>query len=159
MPANTPKHSSATDIAERLYSAFQKLDGEAMAACYHPQAYFKDEAFELEGAQIGKMWQMLCANAREFSMTFQVTPVDDQRVRVHWEPKYHFSKTGRSVHNIIDAEIEIRDGLIYRHRDVFNFWRWSRQALGLPGYLLGWSGWLQTQVSTQAMAQLKRWKP
>ena len=58
----------------------------------------------------------------------------------HWEATYRFSATGRLVHNIIDAEFEFdAHGLILRHRDRFDFWRWARQALGAPGLLLGWS--------------------
>ena len=58
----------------------------------------------------------------------------------HWEATNPFSATGRLVHNIIDAEFEFDSaGLITRHRDRFDFWRWARQALGAPGLLLGWN--------------------
>jgi hypothetical protein len=30
-----------------------------------------------------------------------------------------------------------KEGLIIEHRDHFELWRWSRQALGLKGLLLG----------------------
>ena len=75
----------------------------------------------------------------------------------HWEPTYVFSATGRVVHNIIDAEFEFDDaGLITRHTDRFDFWRWARQALGAPGLLLGWTPLLRARVRTQAAANLKR---
>lgn len=32
------------ELIERFYQAFQRLDGEAMAACYAPQATFHDPA-------------------------------------------------------------------------------------------------------------------
>ena len=31
-----------------------------MAACYAPNAHFIDPVFELQGAEIGAMWTMLC---------------------------------------------------------------------------------------------------
>ena len=75
----------------------------------------------------------------------------------HWEPTYLFSATGRVVHNITDAEFEFDDaGLITRHTDRFDFWRWARQALGAPGLLLGWTPLLRARVRTQAAANLKR---
>ena len=47
-------------------------------------------------------------------------------------------------------------GLITRHTDRFDFWRWSRQALGAPGLLLGWSPFLRAKVRGQAAASLRR---
>ena len=76
----------------------------------------------------------------------------------HWEPTYRFSASGRLVHNVIDAEFEFdSQGLIKRHRDRFDFWRWSRQALGLPGVLLGWSGFLRGKVRRTAARRLDRY--
>jgi hypothetical protein len=43
-----------------------------------------------------------------------------------------------------------------RQRDTYDFWSWSRQALGLPGLLLGWSGFLRTKVRAQAAAGLEQ---
>ncbi len=45
--------------------------------------------------------------------------------------------------NKIKAHIRIADGKIIEHTDEFDIYKWSRQALGLPGILLGWSGYLK----------------
>ena len=144
---------------ERLYAAFARLDAETMAACYATDATFDDEAFSLKGrAQIGAMWAMLCdtvkANGRDV-WQLQVSQITDRSA--HWEPTYNFSATGRIVHNIIDAEFEFDGaGLIARHRDRFDFWRWTRQALGAPGWLLGWTPMLRAKVRAQAAKSLHR---
>lgn len=140
-------------LIESFYAAFQTKDYSAMAACYHPEAYFRDEAFELTGKQPGAMWHMLCERGTDMALTYSVS-IQNGRVTAHWEPKYSFSQTGRFVHNIVDAEFEFKDGKIIKHIDRFNFWSWSRQALGLPGLLLGWSVFLQKKVSTMAMGNL-----
>jgi hypothetical protein len=76
----------------------------------------------------------------------------------HWEPHYRFSATGRIVHNVIDAEFVFdAQGLIAEHRDRFDFWRWSRQALGPVGTLLGWTPMLRNKVRQQAGANLDAW--
>lgn len=138
-------------LITRFYEAFQRRDGATMAACYHAEARFSDPAFpNLHGNQIGAMWTMLCARAQDFSLEFSGVQADEERGRAHWEPRYLFSKTGRKVHNIIDAEFRFKDGLIVEHIDRFDFWRWSRQALGLPGLLLGWSGFLRGKVQAEA---------
>jgi SnoaL-like domain len=143
----------------RLYAAFARLDAAAMQACYAPDARFDDEAFSLRGREdIGGMWRMLCEAVRtkgSAQWKLEVSAITDHSA--HWEPTYLFSATGRLVHNVIDAEFEFdADGLITRHRDRFDFWRWSRQALGAPGWLLGWSPFLRAKVRAQAAANLKR---
>ncbi len=141
------------ELIERFYQAFQQRDYHTMASCYHPQAQFQDEAFTLQGKAIGAMWHMLCERGKDLSIAYSVSE-QHGKVTAHWEPRYSFSQTGRHVHNIIDATFEFQDGLIVKHRDVFNFWRWSRQALGLPGWLLGWSGFLNSKVSRMATHSL-----
>jgi hypothetical protein len=144
---------------ERLYAAFAKLDAETMAACYAPDAVFDDEAFSLRGReQIGGMWAMLCDAVKAKGRDVWKLETRDITARsAHWEPTYRFSATGRMVHNIIDAEFEFdAAGLITRHRDRFDFWRWSRQALGAPGLLLGWSPMLRGKVRAQAAKNLDR---
>jgi hypothetical protein len=49
------------------------------------------------------------------------------------------------------------DGKIVRHTDTFGFWKWSRQALGISGVLLGWSGFLQNQVRQTARRSLREY--
>jgi ketosteroid isomerase-like protein len=138
-------------LITRFYEAFARRDGAAMAACYHREARFSDPAFpNLRGNEIGAMWTMLCERAQEFSLTFKDVDADAESGQAHWEAKYLFSKTGRRVHNIIEAEFKFKDGLIVEHDDRFSFWRWSRQALGLPGVLLGWSGFLRAKVQAEA---------
>ena len=54
----------------------------------------------------------------------------------------------------LGAAFRFRDGLIVEHRDRFDFWRWSRQALGAPGLLLGWTPMLRNKVRAQAATKL-----
>ena len=143
---------------ERLYAAFAKLDARAMQACYAPRARFDDEAFSLQGAdQIGGMWRMLCQTTRAKGLAhwrLKVSDITDHSA--HWQAHYLFSATGRMVHNKIDATFEFDpQGLITRHRDRFDFWAWSRQALGITGLLLGWTPWLRAKVRAQAAANLR----
>ena len=142
-------------LIKTFYNAFQRKDHETMAQCYHPEAYFRDEAFELTGKEIGSMWHMLCERGKDMTLEFSVAEKDGV-ISAHWEPKYSFSQTGNFVHNIIDAEFEFRDGKIIKHVDSFNFWSWSRQALGAPGLLLGWTPFLRNKVSQMAMDNLKK---
>jgi hypothetical protein len=148
-------HANAALIT-RFYTAFSRRDHAAMAACYHPQAHFTDEVFDLRGERVGAMWRMLCERGADLRVDFREVQADAVRGSAHWEAWYSFSATGRKVHNVIDAQFEFQDGLILRHIDRFDFWRWSRQALGAPGLLLGWSGLLRRKVQATAAQNLER---
>lgn len=138
-----------------FYTAFAARDASAMARCYHPDVVFTDPVFPLlKGAEAGAMWAMLCARAQDFSLTFSTVAADDEQGSAHWEAKYLFSKTGRTVHNRIDAVFAFRDGLIVRHVDRFSFWRWAAQALGPVGLLLGWFPLIKAKVRKDAQKGL-----
>lgn len=138
-------------LIETFYKAFQQRDAEAMAACYHKDVVFSDPVFpDLHGARAGNMWRMLCARGKDLKIEFSGVSANDSTGKAHWEAWYTFSGTGRKVHNIIDAEFEFRDGKIVRHKDQFDFWRWSRQAIGPAGVLLGWTPILLNGVRKKA---------
>ena len=146
-------HANAA-LIDRFYAAFARRDWQAMAACYHPEVHFRDEAFDLRGADAGMMWRMLCTNGRDLELTWRDVSADDQQGRAHWDARYTFGATGRKVLNRIDASFGFREGLIVRHVDRFDFWAWSRQALGAPGLLLGWTPFLRAKVRAAAAKNL-----
>lgn len=152
--------STGSELVERFYRAFAQRDAAAMRACYHPQVHFTDPVFDLHGADAGRMWQMLCERGADLRVEHgDVNEASDGTLRTHWQAWYTFSTTGRPVHNRIDATLTLQDGLIVRHVDDFDFWRWSRQALGAPGLLLGWTPLLRRRVQRQAARGLAAWRP
>jgi ketosteroid isomerase-like protein len=149
---------------EAFYNAFARLDAAAMAECYADDVAFDDEVFTLRGKrEVMGMWGMLCAITREkgadvWQLRFSGVHAEGSTGRAHWDAHYRFSATGRIVDNSIDARFEFAsDGRIVRHRDTFSFWNWSRQALGAPGWLLGWSPMLRAKVRAKAGANLRRY--
>lgn len=144
-------------LIQSFYEAFQRRDGAAMSAAYHPQASFSDPVFpNLNGAEVGGMWRMLCGRATDLKIEFSGIEADDKVGKAHWEAYYTFSATGRMVHNIIDASFTFEGGQIIKHVDDFDFWRWSRQALGASGVLLGWSSIVRDKVRSQADRGLRK---
>jgi ketosteroid isomerase-like protein len=144
-------------LIETFYKSFQNLDAEGMLSCYHSDIRFSDPVFPLlSEREVGGMWRMLCSQAKDFELTFTDVQADDGVGRAHWEARYKFSATGRSVHNKIDARFEFQDGKIIKHTDEFDFWKWSRMALGPVGSLLGWTPLLRGKVRNQARERLER---
>ena len=135
---------------QRLHAAFARRDGTTMAACYHADAHFRDPIFDLRGNEIGAMWRMLCSRSNELRIESTGLQVDGDSGRADWHAWYPFSMTGRKVHNIVHSDYRFRDGLIVEQFDAFPFWRWSRQALGTSGLLLGWTPLLQNKVRASA---------
>ena len=149
---------------EKFYAAFARLDADAMASCYAPDAQFDDEVFSLRGqTEVAGMWRMLCEAARSggadvWKLQWRDVRTDADSGSAHWDAHYRFSLTGRIVDNRIDAQFTFNPaGQIVRHRDHFDFWRWSRQALGIPGLLLGWTPLIRNKVRGRAQANLRRY--
>jgi len=142
-------------LVERLYQAFARKDGDGMAACYGPDATFTDPVFpDLVGPEVGAMWRMLCARATDLELTVEDIGADLLGGRARWVARYTFSATGRRVTNAVTSVITVRDGVIAAQTDQFDFWRWSRQALGPAGWLLGWTPMIRRKVRAQARANL-----
>lgn len=145
-------------LIERFYSAFQQLDYAGMQSCYSEDVIFNDAVFGiLEGPEAWAMWEMLCKNAKAFTLTYSnIQLLDEEYATCQWVASYTFSKTGRRVVNNIKAHMRIQDGKITEHTDQFDIWKWSRQALGIPGILLGWSGYMKSKIRNNAIASLNR---
>ena len=148
----------SAELIERFYAAFDRRDGDAMAACYAPDASFVDPVFgRLDADQAGAMWRMLTDQAEDLRVELAEHQSDGQTGTARWIARYTFTRTGRPVVNEVRATFKFADGLIVEHVDKFKFYRWSRQALGRTGTLLGWSPSLQLRVHREARSRLAAW--
>ncbi|MGK0390313.1 MAG: limonene-1,2-epoxide hydrolase [Maribacter sp.] len=146
------------NIIEEFYTAFNELDAEKMVAYYHDDIVFHDPAFgELKGERAKAMWRMLCQSAQNFSLEFSDVKLSGNKGSAHWEADYIFSSTGKSVHNIIDATIELKDGKIIKHTDVFDTHKWASQAMGWKGKLLGGTKFFQKKLQQQTDHMLNKY--
>ena len=144
------------DVITRFYTAFQKLDYQAMNSCYSDDIVFNDPAFGLlRGDEAKAMWEMLCKNAKDFSLTFSnIQLLDEEYATCNWVATYTFSKTGRRVVNNIKAFMKLQNGKIIEHSDGFKLSRWAAQALGFKGVLLGWTGFMKRKIQQNARKNL-----
>lgn len=142
----------SAETIRRLYEAFRAHDGEAMAACYAPEARFDDPVFTLGGSGVGDMWRMLTERGG-VRVAYEI--VDEHYAR--WTADYELD--GRPVHNEIASAFEFdAEGRIAAQVDRFDFPRWAAQALGWRGKLLGRTRFLRRAVQRQAAARLARWQ-
>ena len=144
------------ELIRKFYTAFQKRDAGGMNSCYSDEITFFDPVFGLlRGEQVRAMWEMLCTNAKDFSLTFSnITSLDEEYSTCEWVASYTFSKTGRHVVNKIKANMRFADGKIIEHSDAFSLHKWSKQALGITGVLFGWNSFFQNKIKNQAKRNL-----
>ncbi len=140
------------DQIEQFYRAFNNLDAEKMVSRYHKDVIFEDPAFGvLKGERATNMWKMLCASQKGKEFKVHVTHIESSAevTTATWEAFYVFSKTGRKIHNIVHAEFRFKEGKIISHKDTFDLYKWSKQALGSKGLILGWTPFFKNKLQIQ----------
>lgn len=146
---------------QSFYDAFSRLDAEAMVACYDDNVWFADPAFgPLRGNRAKNMWRMLIASQKnkDFRVKAYDIQCDDRVGSATWEATYSFGAKNRKVHNIIRARFKIYNGKIISHLDEFNVHRWASQAMGLSGWLIGWTTFFRGKLNKQTKALLDRYE-
>jgi ketosteroid isomerase-like protein len=151
-----PTDTANEALIERLYAALDAGDAEAAAACYAVDADFSDPVFsDLRGVEVGGMWRMLTARSSDMKIELLEHAADPTAGSARWRAHYAFSQTGRPVVNEVTAKFVFADGLIARHEDDFDLYKWARQALGGPvGLLLGWTPLVRAGIRKKARASL-----
>lgn len=146
-------------LIERFYTCFARKDFKGMQDCYADNAIFNDPIFKnLNSTQVKDMWEMLLTRSKDIRIEFADISANENTGTAHWDAYYTFSATGNSVINKIDASFEFENGKIVKHTDSFSFYSWAKQALGLPGLLLGWTNYLQQKVAVNAMKNLQKFE-
>jgi ketosteroid isomerase-like protein len=145
-------------LIQNFYQAFADVKPEGMVRYYADNIEFKDPAFGLlKGDDAKNMWRMLLQNP-DIKVTVSNIRADEQTGSADWVAFYTFSRTGRKVTNRVTATFEFKDGSIVKHTDHFDIWKWAGQALGLPGYLLGWAPFMQKKIRVQALSLLAKYQ-
>lgn len=147
-------------VIEEFYAGFAEGNAKTMASCYHKDIVFQDPAFgKLEGQDVLDMWEMLLEKSKgNIKIEFSDVRADELSGSAKWVAAYLFRKTNRNVVNVIQASFVFKDGLIIKHTDEFDIWKWSKQALGLLGYLLGWSAFMQQKIQKNALQSLRSYQ-
>lgn len=152
-------HMDNKQVIEQFYTAFQKGDAAGMNACYSDDIIFSDPVFLiLKGEEVKSMWEMLCRNAKDFSLSFSdIELLDEEYATCRWQASYIFSATGRKVQNNIKAYMRLKDGKIIEHSDAFRLSTWISQALGWKGFLFSWTGFMKRAIQKKARKNLDRY--
>ena len=147
--------TSNEKLIHSFYQAFQNKDYVTMQNCYAEKAEFSDNVFQhLDTLQVKKMWEMLIKKSTDLKIEAGNIQADESNGSAEWIASYTFSKTNRKVINKVKAKFTFDQGKIVKHTDRFNFYKWSGQALGFLGIILGWSSLIKNKVRHEAMNNL-----
>ena len=147
-------------LIEEFYAAFADGNAKTMASCYHKDVIFEDPVFGiLKGQLVSDMWHMLIERSKgELNISFSDVKADARAGSARWIATYRFSKTNREIVNKVYSTFEFEDGLIRKQSDDFDLWKWSQQAFGFSGMLLGWTGFMQRKIKQQAKQSLEKYR-
>ena len=111
----------------------------------------------LKGDKAKYMWKMLLANKNsDLKITYSDIISDDYSGEAKWIAEYVFGPEKRKITNHVRAVFAFKDEKIIHHKDNFNLWSWSRQALGLTGLLMGWTSFLKNKIRTKVNKSLDK---
>jgi ketosteroid isomerase-like protein len=143
------------ELINTFYTCFKNKDFRGMQACYADNAVFNDCVFQnLNAALVKAMWEMFCKNGKDLNIEFSNVTAENNKGGADWVARYTFSATGKKVVNRIKANFIFENGKFQRHYDSFDFHKWASQALGIPGFLLGWTPFVRNKVRKAAMKNL-----
>lgn len=144
------------NLIHHFYTCFKNKDVKGMQDCYADTATFNDAVFtDLNAVQVRSMWAMLIKSGKDMQLEFSNIKANEHEGKAEWIATYTFSATGNKVENRIKASFILENGKITNHHDDFNFYRWAKQALGLPGLLLGWTPFLRNKIQKKAANNLR----
>jgi len=135
-------------LIENFYTSFAEGNIAGMLACYHKDIVFQDAAFgTLKGERAKQMWTMLLSQKKEDTIiSHSDIEANADAGKANWVAKYQYGDKKRKVVNNVHAQFRFQDGKIIEHIDHFDLWKWSKQALGGAGYLLGWSSFMRNKI-------------
>lgn len=145
-------------LINQFYQSFSEGNADGMVACYHDDVVFKDPAFgTLEGNKAKAMWRMLLSRSESKpQIKFSGVAADAKFGKANWIANYNYGPKKRPVENHVAATFEFKDGKIIKHTDHFDLHKWSKQALGVSGYLLGWSDFMQNRIQKTTNGLLQK---
>jgi len=131
---------SVRHVTERLFSALQRRDAAAIAACYDKDAIFCTPVLgEVLARDLEALWRAVSSITRAHVLTYAVVDVGLTSARVDGVVTYAFAPSGRVVTSDFSSILQVRDARIVCHEDTFDPWGWARMAYGTRGLMFGWS--------------------
>lgn len=153
--AEQPLSQTASAVVNRFFESYQRSDWQSMARCYHDKASFSDPIYpDLREENIVYLWFSRLSKHQSIDLQYRVVFADERKAQVEWTAISPFNGKAVKIEGL--STFALWDETIVRHVDEFSFVKWSRQAQGLKGWLLGGSRFYQARVQRSARSQLEQ---
>lgn len=141
-------------IIHEFYTAFSEHNADKMSECYAENVHFLDPAFgNLYSEKVIEMWTLLIKKSKgNLTIKHHNVWADDEYGGCNWQAEYYFGK--RKITNNIEARFRFKDGKIIEHSDHFSLYKWSQQAFGLTGLLIGWTPFFKNKIRSTSRKML-----
>lgn len=145
-------------LIDRFYTALASRDIDTMLSCYHENVIYNDVGFGIQkGENAGTVWRFLIENGdKNAIINVSDIQISETKGQAIWTAKYTFGQ--RKIKNKITANFQFKNGKIIYHKDDYDLWKWSQQAFGLVGYLIGWSPLFRWLIRWQMQRLLSNYK-
>ncbi|SCY07660.1 SnoaL-like domain-containing protein [Nonlabens sp. Hel1_33_55] len=142
-------------LLTQFYKGLKNANASNMTALYKDNSHFKDPVFgDLHGEHAISMWHMLFSKNNQVKISYKIIEATPTYGKVQWTANYLNGSNKRPVTNHVTANFKLADGEIVNHVDSFNLSKWSRQALGVSGLLMGWSSFMKNQIQKKTNSLL-----
>lgn len=143
------------ELIANFYESFGKLDAQGMIDYYHDQIEFEDPIFgKLNSKKVRSMWRLLLSKDSDMKVSYCDVKTQGNLGYAKWKATYFYGSKKRKITNECKASFEFKDGKIIRHTDTYSLWRWSHQAFGFVGLLLGWTSFFKNKITNKAQKAL-----
>jgi len=148
------------NLLRAFFKSFIKGDVDSMLECFHENIVFRDQVFgRLEGEEVNKMWRMLLQYGKKnLQISYKDLEADEFSGTAKWRAVYYYGRKRRQVINLIESSFKFQDNKIIEQVDHYDMWKWSGQALGWKGWLLGWSIYFTTKVQEKSREKLRKYQ-
>ena len=147
-----------SDTIKKFYTSFANGDAKGMIECYHENVVFQDPVFgTLKGLRAHKMWEMLLSNKKASAkISYSGIKSTNENGQAKWIAEYLYGEKKRPVINKVSAAFKFKDGKIIEHIDTFDLWKWTRQAMGIVGVLMGWTPMIKSKIQKTVHTRLDK---
>jgi hypothetical protein len=136
---------------EQLFKAAQARDPDAILLAYAEEALIDHPLLgSLSRADYAAALTAFLQETPDYELTFQINHAGIDHAEAEWTLSYVFHATGRSIVTKGETAFRLSGLRIIHQRDDFDRRDWSRQALGLSGFVLsfvpGWRAFLEREL-------------
>jgi len=146
-----------TEIVEKFYTAFSKLDHSGMEGCLSENIVYHDPMYGvLDGEPVFALWRMRCTYLHDLSIKFSnIEALDGEYAICDWEISF-FHRSAGHVTMPGKAYMRIINGKIAEHSEGYRISKWLSTTYGWKGKLFGWTGYMKRREQNYYKDMLNR---